>query len=61
MHTASNSNGSGGGVLASRTSLRSVTETVNGSHKFVIKGYSLAKEIGVEKHIASEMFTVGGY
>jgi len=48
-------------VLASRTSSRSVTETVNGSHKFVIKGYSLAKGIGVGKHIASETFTVGGY
>ncbi|KAG4927640.1 hypothetical protein JHK85_054126 [Glycine max] len=59
MHTASRSNG--GGVLASRTSSRSVTETVNGSHKFVIKGYSLAKGIGVGKHIASETFTVGGY
>ncbi|KAG4379733.1 hypothetical protein GLYMA_16G036400v4 [Glycine max] len=61
MHTASRSNGGGGGVLASRTSSRSVTETVNGSHKFVIKGYSLAKGIGVGKHIASETFTVGGY
>ncbi|KAJ1409119.1 TRAF-like [Sesbania bispinosa] len=57
---------SGGGsrnmsILASRTSSRSVTETVNGSHKFVIKGYSLAKGMGVGKHIASETFTVGGY
>ncbi|KHN34655.1 BTB/POZ and MATH domain-containing protein 4 [Glycine soja] len=59
MHTASKEEG--GGVLASRTSSRSVTETVNGSHKFVIKGYSLAKGIGVGKHIASETFTVGGY
>ncbi|RDX65769.1 BTB/POZ and MATH domain-containing protein 4, partial [Mucuna pruriens] len=46
---------------APRTSSRSVTDTVNGSHEFVIKGYSLAKGIGVGKHIASENFTVGGY
>ncbi|GAB2285687.1 BTB/POZ and MATH domain-containing protein 4 [Dionaea muscipula] len=43
------------------TSSRSVTETVNGSHKFVIEGYSLAKGMGIGKHIASENFTVGGY
>lgn len=47
--------------LTSPTSSRSVTETVNGSHKFVIQGYSLAKGMGVGKHIASETFTVGGY
>ncbi|XP_050277145.1 BTB/POZ and MATH domain-containing protein 4 isoform X2 [Quercus robur] len=40
---------------------RSLTETVNGSHKFVIQGYSLAKGMGVGKHIASDNFTVGGY
>lgn len=34
---------------------------MNGSHNFIIKGYSLAKGIGVGKHIASENFTVGGY
>ncbi|XP_072951412.1 BTB/POZ and MATH domain-containing protein 4-like isoform X1 [Typha angustifolia] len=45
----------------SPTSSRSVTETVNGSHKFVIQGYSLAKGMGVGKHIASDNFTVGGY
>ncbi|KAG7033648.1 BTB/POZ and MATH domain-containing protein 4, partial [Cucurbita argyrosperma subsp. argyrosperma] len=47
--------------LVSPTSSRSVTETINASHNFVIKGYSLAKGIGVGKHIASETFTVGGY
>ncbi|KAL9391084.1 hypothetical protein Peur_015004 [Populus x canadensis] len=47
--------------LVSPTSSRSVTETVNGSHKFVIQGYSLAKGMGVGKHIASDNFTVGGY
>ncbi|XP_010921384.2 BTB/POZ and MATH domain-containing protein 4 isoform X2 [Elaeis guineensis] len=45
----------------SPTSSRSVTQTVNGSHKFVIQGYSLAKGMGVGKHIASDTFTVGGF
>ncbi|CAK9188388.1 unnamed protein product [Ilex paraguariensis] len=43
------------------TSSKSVTETVNGSHRFVIQGYSLAKGMGIGKHIASENFTIGGY
>lgn len=47
--------------LVSPTSSRSVTQTVNGSHKFVIQGYSLAKGMGVGKHIASDNFTVRGY
>lgn len=47
--------------LVSPTSSRSVTETVNGSHKFEIQGYSLAKGMGIGKHIASDNFTVGGY
>ena len=47
--------------LGSPTSSRSVTQTVNGSHRFTIKGYSLAKGMGVGKNIASESFTVGGY
>ncbi|KAL0285298.1 UNVERIFIED_CONTAM: BTB/POZ and MATH domain-containing protein 5 [Sesamum calycinum] len=47
--------------LISPTSSRSVTETINGSHRFVIQGYSLAKGMGVGKHIASDEFTVGGY
>ncbi|XP_038880019.1 BTB/POZ and MATH domain-containing protein 4-like isoform X2 [Benincasa hispida] len=46
---------------ASPTSSRSVTHTVNGSHKFVIQGYSLAKGMGPGKHIASDDFIVGGY
>ncbi|XP_023531781.1 BTB/POZ and MATH domain-containing protein 6-like [Cucurbita pepo subsp. pepo] len=45
----------------SPTSSRSVTHTLNGSHKFVIQGYSLAKGMGPGKHIASDNFTVGGY
>ncbi|KAJ8529086.1 hypothetical protein K7X08_035921 [Anisodus acutangulus] len=47
--------------LTRPTSSRSVTETVNGSHRFVIQGYSLAKGMGVGKHIASDNFTVGGH
>ncbi|PIN06132.1 Speckle-type POZ protein SPOP [Handroanthus impetiginosus] len=47
--------------LMSPTSSRSVTETINGSHRFVIQGYSLAKGMGIGKHIASDDFTVGGY
>ncbi|GMP91859.1 hypothetical protein CsSME_00042351 [Camellia sinensis var. sinensis] len=47
--------------LVSPTSSRSVTETVNGSHRFVVQGYSLAKGMGIGKHIASDNFTVGGY
>ncbi|XAR59605.1 hypothetical protein NMG60_11015497 [Bertholletia excelsa] len=47
--------------LVSPTSSRSVTKTVNGSHRFVIQGYSLAKGMGIGKHIASENFTVGGF
>ncbi|KAI4304785.1 hypothetical protein MLD38_040255 [Melastoma candidum] len=43
------------------TASSSVTETVNGSHSFIIKGYSLAKGMGIGKHIASDTFTVGGY
>lgn len=39
----------------------SQTGTVNGSHEFVIAGYSLSKGLGVGKYIASETFVVGGY
>ncbi|XP_057839251.1 BTB/POZ and MATH domain-containing protein 2 [Cryptomeria japonica] len=42
-------------------SSKSITESVNGSHHFVINGYSLAKGMGVGKYIASDTFTVGGY
>ncbi|RYR45793.1 BTB/POZ and MATH domain-containing protein 5 [Arachis duranensis] len=48
-------------ALMSPTTSRSVTQTVNGSHKFVIQGYSLAKGMGIGKHIASDVFCVGGY
>ncbi|KAI3932974.1 hypothetical protein MKW98_029207 [Papaver atlanticum] len=43
------------------TSSKSINETVNGSHEYVIKGYSLAKGMGVGKFINSSVFTVGGY
>ncbi|KAL8144072.1 hypothetical protein V2J09_017104 [Rumex salicifolius] len=49
------------GSARSPTSSLSVTQTMNGSHKFVIEGYSLAKGMGVGKHIASDNFSVGGY
>lgn len=40
---------------------KSINETVNGSHQFTIKGYSLAKGMGAGKCISSDIFTVGGY
>ncbi|KAL1181222.1 hypothetical protein V6Z11_A02G034000 [Gossypium hirsutum] len=46
---------------SSSTSSTSRTETVNGSHEFKIKGYSLAKGMGVGKYMASDTFMVGGY
>nr|XP_043628225.1 BTB/POZ and MATH domain-containing protein 4-like isoform X2 [Erigeron canadensis] len=48
-------------LVNSPTTSRSITETVNGSHEFVIEGYSLAKGMGIGKHIASDNFTVGGF
>lgn len=43
------------------SSSKSVNETVNGSHHFTIRGYSLAKGMGPGKYISSDVFTVGGY
>ncbi|CAH9126509.1 unnamed protein product [Cuscuta epithymum] len=40
---------------------RSINETVNGSHKFTVRGYSLAKGMGLGKYISSDTFSVGGY
>ncbi|KAJ4847237.1 BTB/POZ and MATH domain-containing protein 2 [Turnera subulata] len=37
------------------------TDTVNGSHEFQIRGYSLSKGMGIGKYIASETFYIGGY
>ncbi|KAJ0259507.1 BTB/POZ and MATH domain-containing protein 3 [Hirschfeldia incana] len=38
-----------------------VMETVNGSHQFTIKGYSLAKGMSPGRYIQSDVFSVGGY
>ncbi|XP_057424223.1 BTB/POZ and MATH domain-containing protein 2-like [Lotus japonicus] len=43
------------------TSSTSITDTVKGSHRFKITGYSLSKGIGIGKYIASDIFSVGGY
>ncbi|XP_061349154.1 BTB/POZ and MATH domain-containing protein 2-like isoform X1 [Gastrolobium bilobum] len=43
------------------TSSTSITDTVRGSHRFKITGYSLSKGIGIGKYIASDIFSVGGY
>ncbi|XP_050148073.1 BTB/POZ and MATH domain-containing protein 3-like isoform X2 [Malus sylvestris] len=40
---------------------KSISETVNGSHRFTIKGYSLAKGMGAGKYLMSDTFAVGGY
>lgn len=47
--------------LPHESSSKSVSETVNGSHEFVINGYSLAKGMGTGKYVASDTFEVGGY
>ena len=43
------------------TASTSITETVNGTHQFKVKGYSLSKGIGIGKYMASDIFNVGGY
>ncbi|KAK9123886.1 hypothetical protein Sjap_013488 [Stephania japonica] len=43
------------------SSSKAINETVNGSHQFLIKGYSLAKGMGPGKYLTSETFSVGGY
>ncbi|KAI3942038.1 hypothetical protein MKW92_010069 [Papaver armeniacum] len=43
------------------SSSQSIHEIVKGSHKYKIKGYSLAKGIGVGKYLSSGKFTVGGH
>ncbi|PON37356.1 Voltage dependent potassium channel [Parasponia andersonii] len=47
--------------LDSHSCSKSISETVNGSHRFTIKGYSLAKGMGAGRYITSDTFTVGGY
>ncbi|KAK8970167.1 BTB/POZ and MATH domain-containing protein 3 [Platanthera guangdongensis] len=54
--------GEPGGVVGDSISRsKSFFETVNGSHQYTIKGYSLAKGMGPGKYMTSDMFTVGGY
>ncbi|CAH8361372.1 unnamed protein product [Eruca vesicaria subsp. sativa] len=38
-----------------------VMETVNGSHQFTIKGYSLAKGMSPGRYIQSDVFSIAGY
>ncbi|CAL9105089.1 unnamed protein product [Musa textilis] len=40
---------------------KSVCETVNGSHRYTIQGFSLAKGMGLGKYMSSGTFDVGGY
>ncbi|RWR81582.1 BTB/POZ and MATH domain-containing protein 3 [Cinnamomum micranthum f. kanehirae] len=47
--------------LPHESSSKSVSETVNGKHEFVINGFSLAKGMGAGKYISSDIFEVGGY
>uniref|UniRef100_A0A2P2LCI3 Uncharacterized protein MANES_07G119600 n=1 Tax=Rhizophora mucronata TaxID=61149 RepID=A0A2P2LCI3_RHIMU len=47
--------------LDKESSSKSIIETVNGSHQFTIKGYSLAKGMGAGKCISSDIFAVAGY
>ncbi|KAI3944633.1 hypothetical protein MKW98_021091 [Papaver atlanticum] len=42
-------------------SSESIYETVNVSHEYKIKGYSLVKGIGVGEYMSSRTFTVGGH
>ncbi|EOA27240.1 hypothetical protein CARUB_v10023357mg [Capsella rubella] len=53
----------GGGIeqLIPDSVSTSFIETVNGSHQFTIKGYSLAKGMSPGKFIQSDVFSVGGY
>ncbi|KAI3981718.1 hypothetical protein MKX01_009544 [Papaver californicum] len=47
--------------MPSSSSSQWIYETVNGCHVFKIKGYSLAKGIGVGKSMTSGKFSVGGH
>lgn len=47
--------------IALDSSSKSINETVNGSHHFTIRGYSLAKGMGPGKYISSDTFSIGGY
>ncbi|XP_057523728.1 BTB/POZ and MATH domain-containing protein 3 [Amaranthus tricolor] len=47
--------------ISENSTSKSVIETVNGSHRFEINGYSLAIGMGAGKYLSSDIFTVGGY
>ncbi|XP_042434172.1 BTB/POZ and MATH domain-containing protein 3-like isoform X2 [Zingiber officinale] len=47
------------GLNVSRS--KSICETVNGSHEYTIKGFSLAKGMGSGKYMSSDTFAVGGF
>ncbi|KAJ3694122.1 hypothetical protein LUZ60_009602 [Juncus effusus] len=48
-------------LYESETASTLLTETVTGSHRFKVVGYSLHKGIGVGNCLASATFQVGGY
>ncbi|MCL7049816.1 hypothetical protein MKW94_028797, partial [Papaver nudicaule] len=43
------------------SSSKSIYETLNGSHKYIIEGFSMAKGMGVGNFMTSGKFRVGGY
>ncbi|KAI3868575.1 hypothetical protein MKX03_017265 [Papaver bracteatum] len=43
------------------SSSQTITETVKGSHEYIIKAYSTAKGMGFGKSMSSRTFTVGGH
>ncbi|KAG6395324.1 hypothetical protein SASPL_145967 [Salvia splendens] len=47
--------------IALDSSSRSINDTVNGTHHFTIRGYSLAKGMGPGKYVSSDTFNIGGY
>ncbi|XP_047979694.1 BTB/POZ and MATH domain-containing protein 3-like isoform X1 [Salvia hispanica] len=48
-------------IVLDSTDSSSINETVNGTHHFTIRGYSLAKGMGPGKYVSSHTFTIGGY
>jgi speckle-type POZ protein len=61
LHAMATSGDRAWDMVVSPMSSRLVTQTVNNSHEFIIQGYSLAKGMGVGRHISSETFIVGRY
>ncbi|KAG6433237.1 hypothetical protein SASPL_104845 [Salvia splendens] len=48
-------------IVLDSTDSSSINDTVNGTHHFTIRGYSLAKGMGPGKYVSSHTFTIGGY